>query len=189
MEKSRLEIFSKVWLDFRRAIYLEEEGLLAVADLHLGYAWAHRYAGQMLPLVSGDCLEERLSDLCGCYRPRVVAVLGDIVHRAVPVAEVKTELLGLLRTLTAVCDTRLVLGNHDRQLRRFRPAGFCCCMATRPPMSRGAVSSLWGTSTPQFHWEMASPVQSFPVFSSGRRLWSCLPSLCGPPGRTFGAIL
>src|SRR6476660_846006 len=88
MDKSRLEIKPKIWLDYRRAIFLEEHSVLAVADLHLGYAWAHRFHGQMLPLGGGDRLLERLTELCGYYKPRQFAFLGDIVHQAVPVAEV-----------------------------------------------------------------------------------------------------
>src|SRR6185436_14629376 len=70
MDKSRLEIAPKVWLDHRRALYLEGHSVLAVADLHLGYAWAHRYHGQMLPVAAGDRLLERLTALCTYYHPR-----------------------------------------------------------------------------------------------------------------------
>ena len=91
MDKSRLEIRPKVWLDYRRAIFLEEHSVLAVADLHLGYAWAHRFHGQMLPLGGGDQLRERLTELCAYYKPRQFAFLGDIVHQAVPVAEIVAE--------------------------------------------------------------------------------------------------
>src|SRR6476469_1055836 len=96
MDRSRLEIIPGVWLDHRRAVFFEELQLLAVADLHLGYAWAHRYNGQMLPFGAGDRLTERLLDLCGFYRPQRLVVLGDIVHQTVPVSEVADELQTLL---------------------------------------------------------------------------------------------
>jgi DNA ligase-associated metallophosphoesterase len=116
MDKSRLEIRPKLWLDHRRAVFLEEESLLAVADLHLGYAWAHRFSGQMLPLHPGDSPIERLLDLCSLYQPRRIALLGDIVHRAVPVDAVVQDFRTLLRELSARASLQLVLGNHDRGL-------------------------------------------------------------------------
>jgi DNA ligase-associated metallophosphoesterase len=117
MDKSRLEIMPKVWLDHRRAIFLEEHSVLAVADLHLGYAWAHRYNGQMLPLGGGDQILERLSDLCAFYKPRQFIFLGDIVHQAVPVAKMIEDFNETIGTLAAHCETKLIIGNHDKKLR------------------------------------------------------------------------
>lgn len=119
MDKSRLEIFPGVWLDHRRAVFLERESILAVADLHLGYAWAQRYNGQMLPVHLQDDLRSRLSNLCAFYKPRQFAILGDIVHQAVPVAEISQELSELFSTLSAICGLKLVLGNHDKNLRKI----------------------------------------------------------------------
>ena len=75
MDKSRLEISAGIWLDHRRAVYLEEERILCVADLHLGYAWAHRFSGQLMPLRGEEDLLARLSDLCSFYKPAHLAVL------------------------------------------------------------------------------------------------------------------
>ena len=119
MDKSRLEILPGVWLDHRRAVFLEREGVLAVADLHLGYAWAQRYNGQMLPVYAKDDLRSRLSDLCSFYKPRQLAILGDIVHQAVPVAEISDELAALFSALGATCGLKLILGNHDKNLRKI----------------------------------------------------------------------
>ena len=119
MDKSRLEVSPGVWLDYRRAIFLEKEKLLAVADLHLGYAWAHRFKGQMMPLQSDDCLLSRLRELCGFYAPDRLAIVGDIVHDAVPVAEIREELELLFAELGKICGLKLILGTHDRKLRRF----------------------------------------------------------------------
>ena len=120
MDKSRLEIFPGVWLDHRRCLFLEQERVLAVADLHLGYAWAHRFHGQMMPL-QPDCIQERLLELCASYRPEVIAVLGDVVHAPVPVVEVQNELLQLVQALQAGCRVDLILGNHDRDLQKVAP--------------------------------------------------------------------
>src|SRR5688500_6581350 len=119
MDKSRLEISPGIWLDHRRAAYFESEKILAVADLHLGYAWAHRFSGQMLPLKSEEDLLTRLSELCSFYKPAHLAILGDIVHQAVPVPEVQRELSGLFHGLREICGLKLILGNHDKKLRKL----------------------------------------------------------------------
>ena len=116
MDASRLEIEPGVWLDSRRAAYLEQEKVLCVADLHLGYAWAHRFSGQMLPLSGEESLVQRLSDLCAFYKPDRLAVLGDIVHRAVPVREVASDFSTLVSRVRDHCRLELILGNHDRHL-------------------------------------------------------------------------
>jgi len=122
MDKSRLEALPGVWLDHRRAVFLEPERVLAVADLHLGYAWAHRYNGQLMPLHPPDDLLARLSDLCSDYRPKHLAILGDIVHEAVPVTEIANEITELFTTLRGLCGLKLILGNHDKKLRKLASA-------------------------------------------------------------------
>ena len=119
MDKSRLEICAGIWLDYRRAVYLEEERILCVADLHLGYAWAHRFSGQLMPLRGEEDLLGRLADLCSFYKPAHLAVLGDIVHQAVPVSEIADELQTLFIGLREICGLKLVLGNHDKKLKKL----------------------------------------------------------------------
>jgi len=116
VDRARLEVFPGVWLDHRRAAYLADESILAVADLHLGYAWAHRYRGQMLPVEPQDAVPERIEELRAEYAPRMIVVLGDIVHQAVPAVGVAEELARLADMLSPKCDLRLILGNHDRGL-------------------------------------------------------------------------
>ena len=114
-----MEISAGIWLDHRRAVYLEAERILCVADLHLGYAWAHRFSGQLMPLRGEEDLLSRLSDLCSFYKPAHLAVLGDIVHQAVPVAEVMQELTSLFDGLREICGLKLILGNHDKKLKKL----------------------------------------------------------------------
>lgn len=113
METSRHELSPGVWLDARRALFLAEQRVLCVADLHFGYHWAHRQSGQMMPLVPDDSAQ-RLGDLCRDYHPERLAILGDIIHAHVvspqPQAEL-TEFLGRVCSLTRV---ELIAGNHDR---------------------------------------------------------------------------
>jgi putative SbcD/Mre11-related phosphoesterase len=114
----RYEIASGIFLDARRAVWLERESVLAVADLHLGYVWAHRAEGNLMPISAPDDGLSRLGEVIRDYRPREVIVLGDIVHRAVSLEPIREELRQLCRLCSEQPETRLQLlaGNHDRAL-------------------------------------------------------------------------
>ncbi len=102
-------------LDPRRVLWLPKQRALVAADLHLGYAWAHRHAGQLLPISAPDDTIGRLTELISEYEPQQLVLLGDIVHRAVPVPAIREE----LQSLAALCDSvqvRWIAGNHDRNL-------------------------------------------------------------------------
>jgi putative SbcD/Mre11-related phosphoesterase len=122
MDRSRLELEPGLWLDARRALWIkgiagiEHAGTLVVADLHLGYVWAHRFEGQLLPLSAREDSTERLLDLIASYRPAEVVLLGDVVHRVVPVPELRSEMRRLAIEVSARARLRIVLGNHDAQL-------------------------------------------------------------------------
>jgi putative SbcD/Mre11-related phosphoesterase len=119
MDHSRHEVARGIWLDARRALWLEEARVLAVADLHMGYAWAHRHTGQLMPITVPDDAVDRLSALQREYRAEQIVLLGDIVHRAVPVAPLREELTRLLNCFTDGVRLTLVMGNHDRDLERL----------------------------------------------------------------------
>jgi uncharacterized protein len=116
MDQSRYEVAPGIWLDARRALWLDAARVLAVADLHLGYAWAHRHGGQLMPLSMPDDTAERLVALQQTYKPEHVVLLGDIVHRAVPLAPIKKELDRLFACFPAATQVSLVVGNHDKNL-------------------------------------------------------------------------
>lgn len=116
MDKSRLQIEPGIWVDARRAIWFEQLGILAAADLHIGYNWAHRHSGQMLPVHPPDDTVSRLQALCDFYKPAELLLLGDIVHRALPLPQIQSELQNLLANLPGV---RLIAGNHDRFLEKL----------------------------------------------------------------------
>src|SRR5581483_3002490 len=119
MNKSHLEIAPGILLDARRAIFLRETGTLAVADLHLGYAWAHRHGGQLLPVSAHEDSLPRLVELIDDYHPSELVLLGDIVHRAVSVDALKAELCATINALNERIQFVLLAGNHDRRLRRL----------------------------------------------------------------------
>lgn len=116
---STLEISPGLWLDARRAVWLAEFRTLAVADLHLGYVWAHRAAGQMLPLGLRDDTLDRLAALIADYAPERVALLGDIVHQAVPLAPLEAELTRLRDEIGTTTALHWLAGNHDRRLAKL----------------------------------------------------------------------
>jgi len=116
MDHSKHEFAPGMWLDARRALWLPEARLLAIADLHLGYAWAHRHAGQLMPISARDTTVERLRALVEDYKPERLVLLGDIVHRAVPVKPVKEVLLAVLDSLPPQLTVTAIAGNHDRDI-------------------------------------------------------------------------
>ncbi len=116
MDNSRFQLAEHIWLDARRALWLADARVLAVADLHLGYAWAQRLRGQLLPLAALQDTAERLLALQRDYEPREIVLLGDIVHRAVALPALEAELNDLLNRLAPQSALTLVMGNHDRNL-------------------------------------------------------------------------
>jgi metallophosphoesterase superfamily enzyme len=106
------EIQSGLWLDARRAVYFEPLGLLAVADLHWGYAHSHRVAGNLLPAWGDEEIARGLADLLADYQPREMIWLGDSLHD-VNGRHAAEEFLE--RCAVPVV---LVPGNHDRKWRR-----------------------------------------------------------------------
>jgi uncharacterized protein len=113
---SRFQLNDDLVFDHRRAAWFPNERVLAVADLHLGYAWAHRLAGQLMPITPPTDTLPRLKELQRDYQPREIVVLGDIVHRAVAMESLEKEMRELIETLSAQSQVTLLAGNHDRQL-------------------------------------------------------------------------
>ena len=111
-----MELEPGLWLDARRAVWIEDARALVVADLHLGYVWAHRFEGQLLPLSAREDSTERLLDLIASYRPAEVVLLGDVVHRVVPAPEMRSEVRRLAAEVGGRARLRIVIGNHDAHL-------------------------------------------------------------------------
>jgi len=117
--RGRLELRPGVWLDARRAVYLAQEATLAIADLHLGYAWAQRAAGNLVPLGTGDEWAAALTGLLDDYGPKQVVVLGDFVHSAVKVQAIEAEVCRFIEAVEMRAELVLVGGNHDRGLKKL----------------------------------------------------------------------
>lgn len=105
-------------LDARRALWLARERTLVVADLHLGYTWTHRLAGQILPLAPDTALA-RLDALVQDFEPEQLVVLGDVVHGVTRSEEVLEEIRQLVNGIGSRVRLRLVEGNHDFALEKI----------------------------------------------------------------------
>lgn len=121
--------------DARRAVWLEAERTLLVADVHLGHVWVERQRGTLLPIVPDDTIE-RLDALRLDYRPARWVFLGDTVHAIARMGVLEEELRCLIRWLNGEAST-FVLGNHDARLPEMLGwlgyPGECVRLATAGP--------------------------------------------------------
>ena len=94
-------------------IYWPDEGLLAVADLHLekGSSFAER--GVLLPPYDTAATLARLGAMIARYAPRVVVALGDSFHDGRGPARLADGDRATLRGLQRGRDWVWITGNHD----------------------------------------------------------------------------
>lgn len=107
-----------VILDARRVAFFSEHELLVAADLHLGYAWCHRASGQLMPIAPAEDTLARLRALIAESAAKRVVLLGDIVHRALPVPALMDQLRDLAE-LARETELVLLVGNHDKRLHKL----------------------------------------------------------------------
>lgn len=103
----------EILLDGRLALFHQRECWLVVADLHFGYELSQRAAGRLVPLWGMASISERLLQLIAEYQPKSLIILGDLVHDQTAAVAART----LLERIRDSCETIVVAGNHDRQLR------------------------------------------------------------------------
>jgi uncharacterized protein len=104
----RREVQPGVWLDARLAVWFAREQVLAIADLHWGYAASHRARGNLLPCWGDDEIAHRIEALAADYPGAEMLWLGDVVHAAEGAARVESFLRRSALKIT------LLAGNHDR---------------------------------------------------------------------------
>jgi uncharacterized protein len=95
------------------ALYWPEQGLLAVADLHLEKGSSFAARGQLLPPYDTAATLARLARLIAHYAPRVVAALGDSFHDGGGPARLSREDREDLTALQRGRDWLWLTGNHD----------------------------------------------------------------------------
>lgn len=105
----RAQVLPGLWLDGRGALWIPADRILVVADLHWGYAAAHRARGNLLPAWGDDEIEQRLDSLVRDHDPAEMIWLGDIVHAAEGAGRAERYLRATRVPVT------LLAGNHDRR--------------------------------------------------------------------------
>jgi len=105
------EILPGLHLDSRRALWLPAPRLLVVADLHWGYAVAHRARGNLLPHWGDLELATTLDALVADYRPASLLWLGDSLHAVSGRAAAESFIAASPIPIT------LIAGNHDARWR------------------------------------------------------------------------
>jgi len=95
------------------ALYWPDEGLLAVADLHLEKGSAFATRGVLLPPYDTAATLGRLGHLMARYAPRLVIALGDSFHDGGGAARMAEPDRAALRALQRGRDWLWIAGNHD----------------------------------------------------------------------------
>ena len=99
-------------------IYWPEQGLLAVADLHLEKGSSFAARGVLLPPYDTAATLARLGQLIARYMPRVVVALGDSFHDGRGPARLADTDRATLKAMQKGRDWVWITGNHDPE-----PAG------------------------------------------------------------------
>jgi uncharacterized protein len=99
--------------DCSGALYWPEQGLLAIADLHLEKGSSFAARGQMLPPYDTAATLSRLGRLVAHYAPRVVVAVGDSFHDGGGPARLSREDRDNLHALQRGRDWIWLTGNHD----------------------------------------------------------------------------
>jgi DNA ligase-associated metallophosphoesterase len=95
------------------ALYWPEQGLLAVADMHLEKGSSFAARGQLLPPYDTAATLARLARLIGYYAPRCVIALGDSFHDGGGPARLAQDDRESLSALQRGRGWIWITGNHD----------------------------------------------------------------------------
>ena len=108
----RTEVLPGIWIDARRALFIEPLRALVVADIHWGYAASHRVAGNLLPMWGDQEIASTLSGLLADYSPREMIWLGDCLHAVGGCRGAEEYLSSIDHSRVTVT---VLAGNHDRR--------------------------------------------------------------------------
>jgi hypothetical protein len=107
------------------ALYWPEQGLLAVADLHLEKGSSFAARGVLLPPYDTAATLARMARLIAHYAPRLVVALGDSFHDQGGPARIADTDRAALRTLQRGREWIWIAGNHDPEPATGIGGGFC----------------------------------------------------------------
>jgi DNA ligase-associated metallophosphoesterase len=123
------------------ALYWPEQGLLAVADLHLEKGSSFAARGVLLPPYDTAATLARLARLIAHYAPRLVIALGDSFHDGEGPARIADADRATLRALQRGREWIWIAGNHDPEPAVDIGGSFCESLACDPVIFRHAPRS------------------------------------------------
>jgi uncharacterized protein len=169
---TRVEVEQGLWLDSRRAVWIERSRRLVLADLHWGYAASHRAAGSLLPLWGDEDMARTLDELIGEYRPTEMIWLGDVIHAAAGRSRAESYLSA------APVPIVVLLGNHDRRWQwaesrtQLRDDGFLFHHGHECPQDLGSDREMVGHHHPAaVLTDRAGSHVKLPALVTGPRRW------------------
>jgi hypothetical protein len=119
-------------------LYWPEQGLLAVADLHLEKGSSFAARGVLLPPYDTAATLGRLTRLIARYAPRLVVALGDSFHDRDGPARIADADRATLRALQRGREWIWIAGNHDPEPAAGIGGSFCEVLALSPVVFRHA---------------------------------------------------
>ena len=112
-----LEVAPGLWATRHFALWLEEEGAVAISDLHLGFEAALAEQGVSIPRFQRREVLGRLARLLDAYEPEKLIIAGDFKHEfSKNLPDEWVEIKQVLRFLQQRTETIVVRGNHDNYL-------------------------------------------------------------------------
>ena len=113
----KIEIMPNVYLTNDYALYLDD-GIIAIADLHLGYEAVLQAQGVSIPKFQKKIIMNRLKNILQKYEPELIIVNGDLKHEfSRNLWQEWEEVREVLALLTKKAEVVLVRGNHDNYLK------------------------------------------------------------------------
>jgi putative SbcD/Mre11-related phosphoesterase len=102
---------------YKGALFVREQSLCVVSDVHIGLAEALYRQGLHFPLHEEETLLERFEAILRRFKPAIFVLDGDIFHAFDRVSrDVRETLSTILAALRAECEVVLVRGSHDVML-------------------------------------------------------------------------
>ncbi len=130
-----------------KALFLRDERVLIVSDLHFGKVNHFRQAGLPVPRSANQKNAENLIDLINCWKPLRTVFLGDLFHSHY---NEEWEVVGQIIKNFPVCSFELVIGNHDimslqqyerKNIKVAKQVDIGSWLLTHEPMERSQIPS------------------------------------------------
>jgi putative SbcD/Mre11-related phosphoesterase len=115
-----VEVLPGVWISNGLCVYMKDQGLVAIADLHIGYEAALEEEGVHLPRIQTATMEDALIRIVEKYDPEKVLIVGDLKHEfSRNLGQEWSDVRSVLSLLCERAKVLLVRGNHDNYLKNI----------------------------------------------------------------------